>query len=157
MTLHENNSAPEFSLFDQDNKKWSLTDFKDEWLVVYFYPKDDTPGCTKEACEMRDNLTSFNRMKLKVVGISTDSVTSHQKFAKKYNLTFPLLSDENRQVVKAYDVWKDKKFMGKTYQGIERTSFLINPEGKIAKIFSKVNPVGHAAEVLEAAKESMLQ
>ena len=116
--------------------------------MVYFYPKDDTPGCTKEACGIRDNMTSFNRMGIKVLGISTDSVKSHIKFADKYKLNFPLLSDEDKVACLLYGVWKPKKFLGKVYLGVARSSFLINPEGKIAKIYEQVKPEGHAQEVL---------
>ena len=148
MSITIEQKAPDFRLEDQDMRWHSLTDYKGEWLLLYFYPKDDTPGCTKEACSMRDNMSNFNHMKLKVLGISVDSVISHKKFADKYKLTFPLLSDKNKEMVKTYEVWAPKKFMGKEFLGVVRSSFLINPEGKIAKIYEKVKPEGHAQEVL---------
>ena len=152
MSITIGQKAPDFILEDQETKWHSLADYKGEWLLLYFYPKDDTPGCTKEACGMRDNMSNFNHIKLKVLGISTDSVKSHKKFADKYGLTFPLLADEKKEMVKAYEVWAPKKFMGKEYLGVNRTSLLISPEGKIAKIYEKVKPEGHAQEVLADLK-----
>ncbi len=139
--------APDFSLLDQDGQTQSLKDQRGKWLLIYFYPKDDTPGCTKEACSMRDNLTSFGQLNLTVFGVSADSVKSHKKFADKFNLNFPILADEQKDMVKSYGVWMMKKFMGREYLGINRTSFLIDPQGKIAKIYEKVKPEGHAQEV----------
>lgn len=147
--LKINQKAPNFKLKDQDGNLRKLSDFRGKWVLVYFYPKDDTPGCTKEACQIRDNFQDFKKLKIVVLGISTDSVESHKKFATKYNLPFLLLSDEKKEVVKKYGVWGTKKFMGKTYQGTLRTSFLINPEGKIVKIYENVNPTIHAEEVLK--------
>ena len=117
--------------------------------MVYFYPKDDTPGCTKEACAIRDDIPRFDKLKVKVLGISVDSVKSHKKFAEKYKLPFTLLSDEKKEVVKKYGVWQKKKFMGREYMGTLRTSFLIDPAGKIAKIYESVKPEVHAEEVLK--------
>ncbi|MCL4384617.1 thioredoxin-dependent thiol peroxidase [Patescibacteria group bacterium] len=146
--LQEGQKAPDFTLPDQNNQKHSLSDYRGEWVLLYFYPKDDTPGCTKEACGIQGSLSLFNQAKSQVLGVSVDSIKSHKKFAEKYGLTFPLLADESKQVVREYDVWKNKKFMGKEYQGIVRSSFLINPEGKIAKIYQQVRPEIHAQEVL---------
>ena len=117
-------------------------------MLLYFYPKDDTPGCTKEACGIRDSFPDFKKLKIAVFGISVDSAASHKKFEEKYDLPFTLLADEKKEVVKKYGVWGKKKFMGHSYEGTLRTSFLIDPQGKIAKIYENVNPVGHAEEVL---------
>lgn len=141
--------APNFTLADQDGKTHSLSDYKNSWVLLYFYPKDDTPGCTKEACAIRDNFPAFKKLKIQIFGISVDSVKSHKKFAEKYKLPFTLLADENKEVVKKYGVWAKKKFMGREYMGTLRTSFLINPKGKIAKIYESVKPDIHAEEVLK--------
>jgi len=148
MTLHLNQTAPAFCLLDQTGVKHCLKDYLDQWLLLYFYPKDDTPGCTTEACALRDCWEEFVKAKLAVIGISIDSATSHTKFANKYRLPFTLLADTDKTVVKQYGVWAEKKFMGKTYLGTDRVSFLINPQGKIAKIYSVVKPDKHAVEVL---------
>lgn len=148
MQLHGGEAAPDFSLPDQNNVSHTLSSYKGKWVLVYFYPKDDTPGCTTEACSFRDNLPKFPTEEFSVLGISVDSVDSHKKFADKYKLSFPLLSDESKHVVNEYGVWQQKKFMGKSYMGIVRTSFLISPEGKIAKIYEQVKPTEHVAEVL---------
>lgn len=139
--------APHFSLTDQNEKAHSLDDYKGQWIVLYFYPKDDTPGCTKEACEFRDKYKELTKQNIVVLGVSKDSVKSHKKFADKYTLPFPLLSDESLEVIKAYNAWGEKKFMGKTYQGILRKTFLIDPKGEIKKEYSRVIPLGHAASV----------
>lgn len=149
MKLKIGQSAPNFTLPDQNGKDHKLSDYKGSWVLVYFYPKDDTPGCTKEACSIRDNFPKFKKSKAIVLGVSVDSVKSHAKFAEKYDLPFILLSDEDKKVVKKYGVWAKKKFMGKEYMGTVRTSFLIDPAGKIAKIYEKVNPETHAEEVLK--------
>ena len=145
--------APDFTLPDQAGKNHKLSDYKDGWVLVYFYPKDDTPGCTKEACAIRDDIPRFDKLKAKVLGISVDSVKSHKKFAEKYNLPFTLLADDKKDVVKKYGVWQKKKFMGKEYMGTVRMSFLINPAGKIAKIYENVKPETHAEEVLNDVKK----
>lgn len=144
--------APVFKLPDQNGDIHSLAEYKGKWVLLYFYPKDDTPGCTKEACLIRDNFPDFKKLKVVVFGISTDSVKSHKKFADKYNLPFVILADENKDIVKKYGVWGKKKFMGREYMGTFRTSFLIDPSGKIARIFEKVNPETHAGEVLTELK-----
>ncbi len=140
--------APEFSLPDQDGNEQTLKSYHGGWVLLYFYPKDDTPGCTKEACGFRDNLPKFKKSKVAVLGVSTDSVKSHKKFEEKYGLPFTLLADEDKKVVKEYGVWGQKKFMGREYMGILRTSFLIDPEGKIAKVYEDVKPDKHPTEVL---------
>ncbi len=141
--------APNFNLLDQDNTLHKLDDYAGCWLVVYFYPKDDTPGCTKEACGFRDLKQTFANSNAKIVGISADSPESHKKFAQKYNLNFPLLSDPDKSVAKAFGAFGEKKFMGKTYQGIKRNTYIINPDGKIVKVFENVNPIKNPMEVLE--------
>ncbi len=148
MKIRLNTFAPDFSLSDQEGKIHNLSQYKGQWILLYFYPKDDTPGCTKEACAIRDNFPAFKKLKIQVFGISVDSVKSHKKFAEKYELPFTLLADENKAVVKKYGVWAKKKFMGRKYMGTLRTSFLINPQGKIAKIYETVKPEIHAEEVL---------
>jgi peroxiredoxin Q/BCP len=148
-----NSPAPDFTLPDQDGKERTLSHHRGSWVLLYFYPKDDTAGCTKEACMIRDEFPAFGKLKAKVFGVSTDSVVSHKKFAEKYQLPFTLLADPDKEVVKLYGVWGKKKFMGKEYEGTMRTSFLIDPEGKIVKIYENVKPEKHAAEVLEDLKE----
>ncbi|MGE4159944.1 MAG: thioredoxin-dependent thiol peroxidase [Planctomycetota bacterium] len=148
MTLKAGDKAPAFKLPDQNGKIHDLKDYKGQWVLVYFYPKDDTPGCTKEACAIRDAWADYKKEKVQVFGVSADSPASHTKFITKFTLPFTLLADEDKVMVKAYDVWGKKKFMGREYEGIFRHSFLINPEGKIAKIYDEVKPDEHAAEVL---------
>jgi thioredoxin-dependent peroxiredoxin len=150
--IKEGQLAIDFVLPDQNGKLHRLSDYKGKWILLYFYPKDDTPGCTKEACAIRDAFPNFKKLKAVIFGISVDSVESHKKFAQKYNLPFTLLSDEKREVVKKYGVWGRKTFMGKTYMGTKRTSFLINPEFKIIKIYENVKPEIHADEVLNDLK-----
>ena len=145
--------APQFSLHDQNGKEHSLADERGRWVLLYFYPKDDTPGCTKEACAIRDSFPDFKKLKITVFGVSVDTVASHKKFEEKYHLPFTLLADEKKEIVKAYGVWGKKKFMGHAYEGTLRTSFLIDPEGKIAKIYEDVNPVTHAGDVLKDLRE----
>lgn len=140
--------APEFTLPDQDGAKHALSSYLGKWVLLYFYPKDDTPGCTIEACTIRDQFKDFQKINAVVLGVSTDSVASHKKFALAYELPFTLLADENKEVVGQYGVFGEKKFMGRTYMGTSRTSFLIDPSGKVAKVYEKVKPELHAAEVL---------
>ncbi len=148
MKLNVGDKAPEFKLSDQNGVEHKLSDYKGKYVLLYFYPKDDTPGCTKEACEIRDNFSAFSKMKTVVLGISADSQNSHKKFSDKYSLPFPILSDESKKVLKEYGAWGKKKFMGREYDGIFRISFLINPKGKIEKIYNIVKPPKHAKEVL---------
>lgn len=145
--------AKDFTLPDQDGKLHALKDYVGRWVVLYFYPKDDTPGCTVEACQFRDNFPKFKRSKAVVLGVSVDAVKKHAKFVTKYELPFTLLSDEAKEVVHLYGVWAKKKFMGREYMGILRTSFLIDPQGKIAKVYENVKPDGHAEEVLKDIRE----
>lgn len=143
-----NSKAPDFTLQDQSGKEHTLSKYLGRWVLLYFYPKDDTAGCTKEACMIRDAFPRFDGVHAHVFGVSTDSVESHKKFAEKYQLPFSLLADTEKQVVNAYGVWGEKKMMGKTYMGTKRTSFLIDPEGVIRKIYEGVKPEVHAEEVL---------
>lgn len=141
--------APHFSLPDQQGNIHTLEQYLGTWVLVYFYPKDDTPGCTKQACSFRDGMAEFNQRGIVVLGISKDSVTSHQKFASKYHLQFPLLSDPTHQTIKAFGAWGTKKFMGKEYEGILRNSYLIDPQGDIVKTYENVDPLTHAKEILK--------
>lgn len=145
--------APDFHLKNQSGEDKRLSDYKGNYLLIYFYPKDDTPGCTKEACSIRDNLPEFQKLDFQVVGISADTLKSHQKFADKFKLNFDILADEEKKVVTSYGVWGKKKFMGKEYMGISRKSFLIDPNSKIVKIYDKIKPALHAQEVLEDLKK----
>ncbi|MBD3299123.1 MAG: thioredoxin-dependent thiol peroxidase [candidate division Zixibacteria bacterium] len=149
-TLKEGQAAPAFKLPDADGNIVSLKDFKGQKVVLYFYPKDDTPGCTKEACSFRDGTAELKKKKAAVLGVSPDSVKSHGKFRDKFDLNFPLLADEDKKVVQAYGVWKEKSMYGRTYMGVERTTFIIDEKGKIARIFPKVKVDDHLDEVLEA-------
>ena len=152
MKLTIGTKAPDFTLPDQDGKTHSLSDYAGKWTLIYFYPKDDTGGCTKEACGIRDSLPDFHELKVTVLGISIDSVESHRKFADKYSLPFTLLADDEKKAVNEYGVWGKKKFAGREYEGTLRTSFLIDPKGNIAKIYENVNPVDHAEMVLKDLK-----
>ncbi|MFA4872608.1 MAG: thioredoxin-dependent thiol peroxidase [Patescibacteria group bacterium] len=153
MIIQEKQLAPDFSLSDQGGHIHALVDYRGKWVLLYFYPKDDTPGCTTEACGMRDHFPDFTKLSATVLGVSVDSVESHLKFADKYHLTFPLLSDENKDVVMRYGVWREKVTMGKKSIGTKRTSFLIDPEGRVAKIYENVKPELHAQEVLKNLNE----
>lgn len=139
--------APEIELPDQNGKIHKLSDLKGKYVFIYFYPKDNTPGCTLEACNLRDSYESITNLGVEVFGISPDSVKKHKNFEQKHELNFTLLADEEKKTVADYDVWKEKKFMGRAYMGVVRTSFLVDPEGKIIKIWDKVNPIGHIANV----------
>lgn len=141
--------AMDFSLEDQDGKIHKLSEYKGNWVVLYFYPKDDTPGCTKEACNFRDSLGELQKKGAVVLGVSKDSVASHKKFAEKYNLNFPLLSDENHEVIKLYKAWGIKKFMGREFEGTLRTTYLIDGKGEIKKVYKNVNPTIHAGEIIK--------
>jgi len=145
--------APEFTLPDQNGTMHSLHAERGKWVLLYFYPKDNTPGCTKEACMIRDTYPEFEKLNCTVFGISTDSEISHKKFEEKFSLPFTLLADTNKEVVRAYGVWAPKKFMGKEFLGTVRMSFLIDPEGNIAKVYEKVKPEFHAGEVVHDLKE----
>lgn len=152
MNVMEAQPAPDFALPATDGSTVRLSDLRGKKVVLYFYPKDDTPGCTKEACSFRDNLGVLQSMGVVVLGISPDSVTSHQRFAQKYGLSFPLLADEGAQVATLYGVWKEKQQYGRTYMGIERTTFLIDENGIVRRVFPKVKVDGHVEEVIEAIR-----
>lgn len=145
--------APDFVLPDQNGKVHQLADYQDKWLLLYFYPKDNTPGCTVEACTLRDSWDEFAKLNSVVLGISADSVVSHQKFATKHSLSFPILADEKKTMLQTYGVLAEKKMFGKTFMGIKRSSFLIDPSGKIAKIYKNVKPAEHAKQVLTDIKK----
>lgn len=145
--------APDFSLPDQDKKLHTLKDFSGRWLILYFYPKDDTPGCTIEACSFRDNSDDLEEAGITVVGISKDSVRSHRKFADKHQLPFLLLSDPSTEMIQAYGAWAKKKFWGREYDGILRNTILIDPDGIVRRIYENVNPLGHAGAILADVRE----
>ena len=146
--LQEGMQAPAFTLADKDGRRVSLSDFLGKKVVLYFYPKDNTPGCTRQACAFAAAYNEFEKKNAVVIGISKDSVSSHEKFAKKYNLPFILLSDPELQAIQSYGVWQEKKLYGKTSMGVVRTTFLIDEQGKILKVMPKVKPDTNAAEVL---------
>jgi len=148
MALKVGDKAPSFKLKNQDSKTISLSDFKGKPVVLYFYPKDDTSGCTKEACNFRDEFPKFGKMKAEIIGMSADSVESHKKFVDKYKLPFNLLSDEKKELVEKYGVWKEKNMYGRKYMGIERTTFLIDEKGKITEIWDNVKVPGHIKDIL---------
>jgi len=142
--------APDFQLPDDSGKTTRLSDFRGQPVVLYFYPKDDTPGCTTEACAFRDGYQAYTQAGVVILGVSPDPVKAHKKFKTKHNLPFPLLSDDGHHVCEQYDVWALKKFMGREYMGVLRTTFLIDSDGMIVRVFENVKPDGHSAEVLAA-------
>ncbi len=150
--LQEKDIAPDFILLGDDGKEYTLSSFLGKEVLIYFYPKDDTPGCTTEACEIRDNYKEMERLGLVVLGISPDNTKSHGKFKTKYKLPFTLLSDTDHKVCELYGVWAKKKFMGREYMGVLRSSFLIDKKGVIKKIYHEVKPKEHAKEVIEDVK-----
>jgi peroxiredoxin Q/BCP len=145
--LSEGDKAPDFDLTDDEGQRVRLADLKGKTVVLYFYPKDDTPGCTTEACNFRDQYKDYSKKKAVILGVSADDVKSHEKFKKKYNLPFHLLADPEKKAIEAYGVWKEKSMYGRKYMGIERTTFIVSPEGKIKKVFPKVSVTGHADAV----------
>ena len=151
--VEEGKKAPLFTLENQDGEKISLNDFTGKNVVLYFYPKDNTSGCTKEACNFRDDFPKFGKMKAVILGVSPDSVQSHKKFSEKYELPFDLLSDEKKQVLEKYGVWKEKSMYGRKYMGVERSTFVIDKTGKVMKIFRKVKVENHNNEVMKVIKE----
>ena len=153
MTLNIGDKAPQIELLDDKGEMRRLDDYTGKPVIVYFYPKDDTPGCTSEACSFRDNLSEFNKIDAVILGISKDSVKSHAKFRDKYDLNFPLLADEDGVVCTAYGAWQEKSMYGKKYMGIQRMTFLIDGNGKIAHIWPKVSVTGHTKEVLGELKK----
>lgn len=153
MELKVGQKAPDFTAMNDKGEKVKLADLKGKKVVLYFYPKDDTPGCTKEACAFRDGIDEIKSRGAVVMGVSADSVDSHKKFKSKFDLNFPLLADSDKKMVEAFGVWKEKSMYGKKYMGIERTTFIIDENGKIAHIFPKVKVEQHYDEVLEALGE----
>lgn len=147
--LNEGDKAPEFNAMDQEGNPVSLKDFKGKKVILYFYPKDDTPGCTAEACDFRDNYTSLQSKGFEVIGVSPDTEAKHSKFIHKYDLPFTLIADTEKEVIQAYGVWGKKKFMGREYDGIHRSTFIISEDGKIEKIIKKVKTKASSAQVLE--------
>jgi peroxiredoxin Q/BCP len=146
--MNEGDPAPDIRLRTDTGEEFRLSDLKGKRVVLYFYPKADTPGCTMEACEFRDDLKAFSKKGATIVGISPDKPAAQAKFKEKYGLTFPLLADEEKTAAEAYGVWKEKNMYGKKVMGIERSTFVIGPDGRIEKIYRKVKAQGHAAEVL---------
>ncbi|MBU6410980.1 MAG: thioredoxin-dependent thiol peroxidase [Verrucomicrobia bacterium] len=149
-TLKQGDAAPPFSARTNGGGRVALSDFKGKNVILYFYPKDDTPGCTREACAFRDLWSEFQRRGAAVLGISTDGVKSHDKFVEKFKLPFTLLADEDKAIARGYGVWGEKTFMGRKYTGVHRVTFLIGPDGRIKKIWPRVKPDEHAAEALAA-------
>lgn len=145
--------APDFTLLDQNDMSRSLADYRGKWLVLYFYPKDETPGCTAEACAFRDEREVIAEHGAEVVGISRDSVESHKKFEQHYGLNFTLLSDPDHKVLEAYGAWGQKSMMGRVFEGIIRSTFIINPDGYIVKEYPKVTPKGHALQIIKSLEE----
>ena len=157
LKLKEGDVAPDFTAPTSGGGKVSLADFKGKNVILYFYPRDDTPGCTKEASAFRDDYAQFEKRGAIVLGVSTDSVKKHDKFVDKFRLPFPLLADEDKKIVEAYGVWGEKTFMGVHYTGTHRVTFLIGPDGRIKKIWPKVKPAEHAKEILAALEASPRQ
>ncbi len=153
MTILPGTPAPEFALADDTGVVRRLVDFRGQTVILYFYPKDDTPGCTTEACNFRDDYSAYEQAGVIILGVSPDSPKSHAKFKQKFQLPFSLLADEDHAVCEAFGVWGQKKFMGKEYMGVLRTTFVIDPEGTIKKVFENVKPAEHSAEVLAAVRE----
>jgi thioredoxin-dependent peroxiredoxin len=153
MSIQTGSPAPQFSLPDETGAIRSLSDFEGQTIILYFYPKDDTPGCTTEACNFRDDYSAFEQAGVTILGVSPDSPKSHAKFKEKFNLPFSLLADEQHEVCEQFGVWGPKKFMGREYMGVARTTFVIGPDGRVKKIFENVKPADHSTEVLAAVRE----
>lgn len=151
--LQVQTKAPAFALEDENNKTHTLSDYAGQWVVIYFYPKDDTPGCTKEACTIAEVYDEFEKLGVSVLGISKDTPSSHAKFKAKYQLPFTLLSDVSTETIQAYDAWKEKSMYGKKYLGTHRVSYIIDPKGKIAQVYPKVTPADHAQQLLQDLRD----
>jgi len=151
--VEEGQEAPDFTLQDQDGNQVKLSELRGQPVVLYFYPKSDTPGCTTQACGIRDHRADYERSGARVLGVSPDTVAAQRKFADKHGLEFTLLADENHEVADLYGVWGEKKMYGKTYMGVQRSTFVIDPEGRVAKVFPNVSPKTHDELVLEALGE----
>lgn len=154
MTLKIGDTAPDFTAATDGQGQLTLSDLQGEYVVLYFYPKDDTPGCTKEACAFRDDLSDFNKLNAKIIGVSKDTPAKHDKFKSKYDLPFPLVSDEDGKICDAYGTWVEKSMYGRKYMGIERATFLIDPKGKISEIWRKVKVKNHSEEIREKLADS---
>ena len=152
MPISSGKQAPDFTLPDENGTIRRLSDFRGRAVVLYFYPKDDTPGCTTEACNFRDNYSAYINADVVILGVSPDTTQSHEKFKEKYMLPFPLLADHDHKICQKYGVWGPKKFMGRDFEGVQRTTFLIDPNGKIIKVYEKVKPSDHSLEVLAEIK-----
>ncbi len=152
MTISAGDVAPDFALPDDSGKVRTLSDFHGKTVLIYFYPKDDTPGCTTEACNFRDDYSAYEKAGVVILGISPDTVKSHVKFKSKFELPFPLLADDDHQVCQAYGVWGLKKFMGREYMGVLRTTFLVGPDGIVKDVFENVKPAEHSTQVLESLR-----
>lgn len=152
MPISEGMPAPDFIVLDENGTQQRLSDYRGQSVVLYFYPKDDTPGCTTEACSFRDDYSAYVEGNVTILGVAPGTVKSHLKFKEKFQLPFPLLVDEDHAICDAYGVWGEKKFMGRAYMGVLRTTFLIDPSGNIKKVFENVKPAGHSAELLAAIK-----
>ncbi len=151
-TLKKGYHAPNFTAQDQFGKTHSLSDYSGKKLAIYFYPKDNTPGCTAQACNLRDNIEALTEQNISVIGVSADSAGSHVKFTEKFDLNFPLLVDTDRTIIESFGVWGPKKFMGKTYDGISRTTFILDESGKILEVIDKVDTKNHAQQILDLLK-----
>ena len=149
MIIEVGQQAPDFMLSDENGQIHNLSDYQGKYVLLYFYPKDDTPGCTKEACNFRDDYSQYDDANVIILGVSPDSPQSHAKFKSKYNLPFTLLADEDHKVCELFGVWGPKKSFGKEYEGVHRTTYLINPDGRIQKVYKKVSPANHSVEVLD--------
>lgn len=147
--------APDFTLLDENKTPHSLSDYRGRPVVLYFYPKDDTPGCTTEACNFRDDYSAYEQADVVILGVSPDTPEKHAKFKAKYHLPFTLLADEGHKVCDAYGVWGPKKMMGRSYEGVLRTTFLIDPQGNISQVFENVKPANHSQEILEALNQAV--
>ena len=152
-TIKEGDKAPNFKVVNQNDKLLSLADFKGKKLILFFYPKDNTPGCTAESCNLRDNHAELKSLGFEVLGVSADSVKSHQKFITKFDLPFDLLADTNKEIIQSYGVWGPKKFMGKEYEGIHRTTFVIDENGVVEKVITKVKTKEHSQQIMELYKQ----
>lgn len=149
MIMEVGQQAPDFMLLDEKGQIHHLSDYQGKYVLLYFYPKDDTPGCTTEACNFRDDYSQYDDANVIILGVSPDSPQSHAKFKNKYNLPFTLLADEDHKVCDLFGVWGPKKSFGKEYEGVHRTTYLINPDGRIQKVYEKVSPANHSVEVLD--------
>jgi peroxiredoxin Q/BCP len=152
MPINSGILAPDFELSDDTNTSRRLSSFRGKPVILYFYPKDDTPGCTKEACNFRDDYSAYEAAGVLILGVSPDNVRSHARFKAKFQLPFPLLADEDHKVCELYQVWGPKKFMGREYEGVQRTTYLIDAQGNVARVFENVRPAEHSVELLEALR-----